>query len=132
MIIPSDCVLYTSDLKLLSPTPTTDVTDVKVSSRIPNIKDILNNMFDELSIVHGQNMMQLLADYATLSKDISEEQWKISDIRYTLENHASITKLNTFSFTTIDIEKLHEPSEQAKLAVWALIVLVTMTMCGAV
>ena len=132
VIIPPDCVLYTSDLKLLSPTPTTDVTDVTVSAKIPNITDILNDMFDELSVIHSQNMTQLLADYATLSKDIREEQRKISDIRYTLDNHASMTKLNNFSFTSIDIEKLHEPSEQAKLAVWALILLVTVTMCGTV
>ncbi len=58
VIIPPDCVLYTSDLKLLSPTPTTDVTDVTVSARIPNITDTLNDMFKELSIIHSQNMTE--------------------------------------------------------------------------
>lgn len=83
VIIPPDCVLYTSNLKVISPAPTKDVTDVKILSHIQNITDILNNLFVDLSVVHGQNMTKLLTDYATLrseSIDINKEQRKILDI----------------------------------------------------
>ena len=101
VIIPPDCVLYTSDLKLLSPTPTTDVTDVTVSAKIPNITDILNDMFDELSVIHSQNMTQLLADYATLSKDIREEQRKISDMLFRMSVMLGIFADTVTSVTSV-------------------------------
>jgi hypothetical protein len=55
----------------------------------------------------------------------------LADIKTALDQHATITLLKNFTLLKIDIEKLHEPSEQVKIAVWTAAALI-LVMVGCI
>jgi len=126
--IAEECTVYTSQLRLVSPYPTSDRTEVRVSTLIPNITTILDSLFDDLSTLHGQNITNLLNDYTELTKDINLEQKKLYEIQSTLNTHATLKQLENFTITEIDVNKLHTPREQAKIMAWSVIIIGILLM----
>ena len=121
--ITKSCAVYTSQLKLVSPDLEKDNTEIENSASVPDMSSLLDDLFSDLSTVHGKNMTALVDDFGQLSKKISTEQKRLSELQKTLESEASIGYLQNFTVSNIDLNKISEPSEILKVVVWTTSIL---------
>ncbi len=124
----SECTVFTSQMKILSPIPPADETEVKVEFFLPNITMIMDNLMNEIEVVHAMNLTALFQDMKTFDKDILEEKTKLVDVQASLDKIKTIKELQEFDLLKVNIQAIHQPAEQAKLFIWGGIGLSTIVI----
>ena len=89
----SECTVFTSQMKILSPIPPSDDTEVKVQFFLPNMTMIMDNLMNELEVVHAMNLTTLFSDMKTFSQDVTEEKTKLVDVQKSLDKIKTIKEL---------------------------------------
>jgi hypothetical protein len=115
-------------MKILSPIPPADETEVKVEFFLPNITMIMDNLMNEIEVVHAMNLTALFQDMKTFDKDILEEKTKLVDVQASLDKIKTIKELQEFDLLKVNIQAIHQPAEQAKLFIWGGIGLSTIVI----
>jgi hypothetical protein len=134
----SDCTVYTSQMKILSPVPPSDETTIQVDFFIPNMTAIMDSLMDDIEVVHALNLSTLFQDYKTFEKDLLIDKQKVSDVQISLNKTKAIKTIEDFDMMSIDFKNIHQPSEQVKvvgylsmLAVFAVIIILCWLCCPA-
>jgi hypothetical protein len=114
----SECTVYTSQMKILSPVPPADDTEIKVDFFVPNMTMIMDTLMNEIEIVHAMNLSTLFEDMKTFDKDVLEEQTRITDVQTSLDKIKTIKELHEFDLLKVNLQEIHQPGEQMKLFFW--------------
>jgi hypothetical protein len=115
----SECTVYASQMKILSPVPPADDTEIKVDFFVPNMTMIMDTLMNEIEIVHAMNLSTLFEDMKTFDKDVLEEQTRITDVQTFLDKIKTVKELQEFDLLKVNLQEIHQPGEQMKLFFWS-------------
>jgi hypothetical protein len=88
----------------------------------------MDNLMNEIEVVHAMNLTALFQDMKTFDKDVLEEKTKLVDVQASLDKIKTIKELQEFDLLKVNIQAIHQPAEQAKLFIWGGIGLSTVVI----